>query len=213
MHPTFSPDGKHIAYIANRESVRVLGSDGKSDVEVLPKGMDYSYGDWSWWLSWSPDSKWIAMPVQPSGFLNNVAVAPAEGGRPPVRVAPAGEDQEEAVWSNDGAFLIWGQSADALHGASGGGWAADAEAVLTSRKARDAFQSKLREPVVPEATSTPETSDRPSASPNAAEAPGEAVKAAKPRAREMFTFEPDGIEDRKMTLSQGPSALEYTRIQ
>ena len=25
----------------------------------------------------------------------------------------------------------------------------------------------------------------------------------------MFTFEPDGIEDRKMTLSQGPSALVF----
>ena len=78
---------------------------------------------------------------------------------------------------------------------------------MTSRKARDAFRSKLREPVVadPECRRLPKRRTVRIGT----EASGEAAKAAKPRARGTAAFEPDGIEDRKLTLSQGPSALEF----
>ena len=156
-----------------------------------------------------PNSKWIALPVQPSGFLSNVAVAPAEGGRPPVRVAPAGEHQGTARWSNDGAVLIWSQYADALHVASGGAWEGDADAVrLRARRATPSDRNCVN-PSLPMRRRLPRRRNdrRPARMPRTA--PARAAKAAKPRDREMFTFEPDGIEDRKMTLSQGPSALVF----
>jgi tricorn protease len=207
MLPAYAPDGKHISYLANRESVRVIDLDSKKEVEVVPKGQFYSYWDLAWPPEWSPDSKWLALGIQPSGYIDNVAVVPADGSRPPLRVAPSGEDQDHATWSKDGGALLWANYADALHTAFEGDWSADIEGVFTSRKAHDAFQEKLREPVVGEGAQPAESSERSATSENGEEKAGD--KAAKSKPREMFSFEPDGVEDRKIALSHGPSHLVY----
>ncbi|PIK70180.1 peptidase S41, partial [Methylobacterium frigidaeris] len=118
--PTWSPDGRHLAYIHDRGAVHVLDPATGTDREVVPPGLFYPYRDASWWLSWSPDGRWLALPVQlDRGFTHNVAVVPADGSRPPRRVAPAGEGQSEAQWSPDGGMLIWRSEPEDLHSASG----------------------------------------------------------------------------------------------
>jgi tricorn protease len=210
MQPAYAPDGKRVAYVANRESVRVLDVDSKADVEILPKGRNFALSDWPWGLAWSPDSKWLALPVQPSGYIQNIAVAPADGSGPATRVAPSGEDQDQPEWSADGGLLLWSNYADALHLPYQANWLADVHAVFSSRKARDIFRTKLREPVALEPTA--EGPDRRTPSPgdaDAAPADNPEPKAAKAKERPLFAFEPDGVEDRKIVLSQGPTHLAY----
>ncbi|WNJ88553.1 S41 family peptidase [Bosea sp. 685] len=212
MTPVFAPDGKHVAYIANRDSVRVLDVATKADIEILPKGMNYFYGDWSWWLSWSPDSKWLAFPIQPSQQIDNVAVAPADGHAPAMRVAPSGEDQSPAEWSQDGSFLLWASDAEGLRYINGRTWSADIEGVYVSRKARDAFEQKLRVPVIGDAPSGSEEEERRPGTPDEKEAMAPPKDGARPRAskpREAFTFEPAGVEDRTIRLTQQPASLVY----
>jgi tricorn protease len=206
--PAYAPDGKHIAYIANRESVRVLDVDSKAEVEVLPKGQFFSYSDFAWPPSWSPDSKWLVLAVQPSGYIDNAAVVPADGSRRAMRVAPSGEDQDHPTWSADGGFLLWADYADALRTPFQGDWSAEIQGIFSSRKARDAFRAKLREPVISDATPT-DSGERRAPADDGQTRQNEAgeAKAAKPR--EIYPFETEGVEDRKVALSQGPSHLVY----
>lgn len=199
FRPAWSPDGRRIAYIHDRRAVHVLDPATGADREVVPPGLFYPYHDWSWWLSWSPDGRWLALPVQlDRGFVHNVAVVPADGSRPPQRVAPAGEGQSEAQWSPDGGMLIWRSEPEDLHSASGAAEPADIDAVFASRRARDAFEARLRAPVLPEAAGEAARAPGP---PEAGSAPARAAPAQP--SPEPQAFDPEGLEDRRHRLSQG----------
>jgi len=183
--PVYSPDGTRLAYVANRDSVRVITLADGRDTEVLPTGLNYSYADGSWWLAWSADGKWIAAPMQARYGTANVAVVPADGGAPPVRVSPSGESQALAQWSADGAVLYWAEVAGA---------AVEVDGVFTSRKARDDFGRKLRTEAQPDV-------------PPPAPPPNSDAKASVAKPRQFHPFEPQGIEERSLRFTAHPSSL------
>ncbi|HAN38631.1 MAG TPA: peptidase S41, partial [Chitinophagaceae bacterium] len=55
----FSPDGKEIAFIEERNILRVYNIASKQSRTLLPQGRNYSYSDGDWDYQWSGDSKWI----------------------------------------------------------------------------------------------------------------------------------------------------------
>ncbi|MHC4450510.1 MAG: S41 family peptidase, partial [Planctomycetota bacterium] len=102
FQPAVSPDGKRIAYLHNRDEVRVLDLASKNAWTVVPADRNYSYADGDIGFDWSPDSKWIAFTVSMEGrWLENVGVADAEG-KQLVDMTRSGYWEANPRWSPDG---------------------------------------------------------------------------------------------------------------
>ena len=60
FQPEVSPNGKEIAYLEERNTLKVYNLDKKTSRTIIPAGQNFSYADGDQSFSWSPDSKWIA---------------------------------------------------------------------------------------------------------------------------------------------------------
>ena len=107
--PAYAPDGAAIAYVFNRNELRLLrpAANGRAASDVLlyrgPLDMDEQGPR----PTWSPDGKWIAFAVRDARSFVNVHVVPAAGGaaRP---VSFLGNGQlGNIAWSPDGSFLLF----------------------------------------------------------------------------------------------------------
>jgi serine/threonine protein kinase len=125
--PSFSPDGRRIAYLASRPGsgldLRVASWEGGQAVTLATgvEGPEYA--------SWSPDGRFLAYAA---GTPIQVWVVSAAGGDPRL-LTPAGGDYP--VWSPDGgsiAYVIWTDETDESQGA----WVVPAEGG-TPRKVAD----------------------------------------------------------------------------
>ncbi len=70
FQPRFSPDGKEIGYIENRNILKVYNIATKKTRTLLPEGHNYSYSDGDWDFHWSPDSKYVLTDDQ-KGYFGN----------------------------------------------------------------------------------------------------------------------------------------------
>ncbi|SJZ60462.1 C-terminal processing protease CtpA/Prc, contains a PDZ domain [Chitinophaga eiseniae] len=108
FQPLFSPDGKEIAYVEDRNLLKVFNiASGKSRT-LLPKGHNHSYSDGDWSFSWSPDSKWIVVEDQRGyAFTSNATIIPADGKGENIYPVNSGFGEGNLKWSSDGKMLTW----------------------------------------------------------------------------------------------------------
>ncbi len=57
--PAFSPDGKEVAYLENRVTLKVINLASKKTRTIMPADKNYSYADGDQYYQWSPDGKWF----------------------------------------------------------------------------------------------------------------------------------------------------------
>ena len=57
--PTFSPDGKEVAYLENRVTLKVINLATKQTRTIMTADHNYSYADGDQYYQWSPDGKWF----------------------------------------------------------------------------------------------------------------------------------------------------------
>ena len=81
FQPTYSPDGKEVAFLEDRTTLRVINLKSKEVRTVLDGKYNYSYADGDQTYQWSPDSKWFLVQYIAIGGWNNkdIALVKADG--------------------------------------------------------------------------------------------------------------------------------------
>ena len=146
FQPRYSPDGKEVAYLEERETLKVINLATKNIRTILDGKYNYSYSDGDQWYEWSPDGKWFVASYSPhSLFMNDVALIDAKGGSEPINLTNSGYYDASPRWMMKGNVILWFSDREGMR--SHGSWGAqdDVYAYFLNQDTFDKFKLSKEE--------------------------------------------------------------------
>lgn len=191
--PRYSPDGKELAYVEDRMTLRVRTLAGGETRTLLDRRQLWGGQQH---FEWSPDGKWMLFDYSVPGIApGEVGLVATDGRGTPINLTQSGFNDGNAEWILGGQGMLWFSNRDGLKAvAQSGGAQSDVYAMFFTQGAWDRYRlSKEELALVKEAE---DKAPKPKPDTTAAAA------AIKP-----VTLELDGVDDRKARLTIHSSSL------
>jgi Tol biopolymer transport system component/C-terminal processing protease CtpA/Prc len=206
FEPRFSPDGRQIAYLENRTTLKVFDLKSGESRIVLPGDLNYSYSDGDQWFEWSPDGRWLAVTfLSHTRWSTEIGIVPAAGGAAPINVSHSGYEDQVPRWAQKGEVLYWTTDRNGLRTQANEGRDADVYAAFLTRKAYDRY--RLDEAAFDQLAAKEKKADKAKDKEKEKEKGKEAAEEQAPKLAEPVTFELEGLENRIARLSVNSASL------
>jgi tricorn protease len=145
MFPKISPDGRLLAYLADRRAVNVYDRATGTTVAAMPPGIIYSYVDEDQSFQWSSDSRWLAATAGSIVTNEDIVILDASGKLPPTFVTRSGYNDSNPGFSPDGRAVLWATGREGLRQADTNTGQTDVFMAYLTREAFDAARSTTPE--------------------------------------------------------------------
>ncbi|HEY8461642.1 MAG TPA: LpqB family beta-propeller domain-containing protein, partial [Blastocatellia bacterium] len=108
--PSFSPDGKTLAFIRDGRELRAIDLETKQERLLATAYLERPPLANRRFCAWSPDGKWIAYLSVGDRAFTNVSVVPAAGGESRRISFLANAFSDSVSWSPDGKYILFNTS-------------------------------------------------------------------------------------------------------
>ena len=130
FQPSFSPDGKEVAYLKERTQLEVVNLESGKRRVILPGERNYSYIDGDQNYSWSPDGQHFLVDyLSPTRWSNEVGLVAADGSGEVVNLTSSGYEDTGGNWVLEGNAMFWGT--DRWGGRQHAGWSSEWDIRMT----------------------------------------------------------------------------------
>lgn len=144
-YPSFSPDGKELAFIENRNKLMVYNLETKKVREVTDGSNWYNTGG-GFSYEWSPDSKWFAIELisRKHEPYTDVAIVNAQGGEI-YNITNSGYFSESPTWVMEGNAILFLTDRYGMRSHASWGSLSDAMIVFLNQETYDEFRLSKEE--------------------------------------------------------------------
>jgi tricorn protease len=117
FQPKYSPEGREVAYLENRTTLKVLNLSSGESRTILPGDFNFSSEDGDQWFAWSPDSRWFLVTfLDRTRWSKKAGVIAADGRHQVTNVTVSGYEATHPQWNKDSGGMTWISDKYGLHG-------------------------------------------------------------------------------------------------
>ncbi|HEX5655186.1 MAG TPA: S41 family peptidase [Chitinophagaceae bacterium] len=141
FQPLYSPDGKEVAYLEERTTLKVFNLADKQDRTIVTADKNYSYADGDLAFDWSPDNKWLVTSYMTGlGFVRDVGIIQSDGKGKLINLTQSGYADVRPNFSKDGKMIYWYSDRDGFRGQNTQPASGDIYGVFLTQEALDRYQ-------------------------------------------------------------------------